>query len=195
MNENTRNIDRRTLLAGAAWSVPVVALAVATPFAAASGAISNLYVQWGGFEDAAVVGSAADSTPITLRRPTEVDMFNGSSTEPVPTGQTVAMSIEQTAGAALASGSIVFLSVSGPITNLQGLGTDSVTFDTNQEIPAPSGSLVALVEIGLNPSGVQGVGEATTWTFTCTVPSTTVGESVDNTLSAWTGTSSAPVAP
>ena len=31
-----RSVDRRTLLRGAAWSVPVVALAVATPAAAAS---------------------------------------------------------------------------------------------------------------------------------------------------------------
>jgi len=36
MNENS-GIKRRTLLKGAAWSVPVVAAAVATPFAAASG--------------------------------------------------------------------------------------------------------------------------------------------------------------
>lgn len=191
MNENTLNIDRRTLLAGAAWSVPVVALAVATPFAAAS-TVSNLYVQWGGFEDAAVVGTATDSgTPITLRRPTEVDMFNGSATEPVPSGQTVTMTLAQTAGAALADGSVVFRSVSGSVTNVAGIGTATVTFDTDAEIPAPSGSLVALVEIGLSDAPVQGVGEATTWTFTCTVPSTTVGESVDNTLSAWTGPSAA----
>jgi hypothetical protein len=188
VNENTLNVDRRTLLAGAAWSVPVVALAVATPFAAAS-TVNNLYVQWGGFEDAAVVGTAADSTPITLRRPTEVDMFNGSSTEAVPAGQSVTMTLVQTAGASLAAGSVVFRSVSGSVTNVAGIGTSTVTFDTDAEIPAPSGSLVALVEIGLSDAPVQGVGEATTWSFTCTVPSTTVGESVDNTLSAWTGAS------
>jgi hypothetical protein len=34
--EPRRGVDRRTLLLGAAWSVPVVALAVATPAAAAS---------------------------------------------------------------------------------------------------------------------------------------------------------------
>lgn len=39
MEENTQNrgISRRTLVKGAAWSVPVVAAAVATPLAAASG--------------------------------------------------------------------------------------------------------------------------------------------------------------
>ncbi|SDY80728.1 hypothetical protein [Herbiconiux ginsengi] len=35
-NRSSRSLDRRTLLRGAAWSVPVVALAVATPAAAAS---------------------------------------------------------------------------------------------------------------------------------------------------------------
>ena len=43
MNENS-GIKRRTLLKGAAWSVPVVAAAVATPFAAASGCTDVLHL-------------------------------------------------------------------------------------------------------------------------------------------------------
>ena len=35
-NPNSRDLSRRTLVKGAAWSVPVVAVAVATPLAAAS---------------------------------------------------------------------------------------------------------------------------------------------------------------
>ena len=44
------SIDRRTLIKGAAWTAPVVALSLATPLAAASGgAASNFYAEWNGF--------------------------------------------------------------------------------------------------------------------------------------------------
>ena len=39
MQTETQNLHRRTVLAGAAWSVPIIALAAAVPAAAASGAV------------------------------------------------------------------------------------------------------------------------------------------------------------
>lgn len=46
MTESTTGISRRTLVKGAAWSVPVLAVAAATPMAAAS--LNNANVRWDG---------------------------------------------------------------------------------------------------------------------------------------------------
>ncbi|MGX1693935.1 hypothetical protein ACWIBQ_00935 [Microbacterium keratanolyticum] len=56
MTESTTGISRRTLVKGAAWSVPVLAVAAATPMAAAS--VNSATVQW--------VGGASQLLSLTL---------------------------------------------------------------------------------------------------------------------------------
>lgn len=75
MTETTTGISRRTLVKGAAWSVPVLAVAAATPMAAAS--VNSATVQWVGgasqllsltlLDGGAVSASILPSAPTQLR--------------------------------------------------------------------------------------------------------------------------------
>jgi hypothetical protein len=70
INETTELPSRRTALKLAAWSVPVVALTVATPAAAASGTSTNIvyqsYAGWTGgyFVLEAYIRTRAGNTPV-----------------------------------------------------------------------------------------------------------------------------------
>jgi hypothetical protein len=70
INETTELPSRRTALKLAAWSVPVVALTVATPAAAASGTSTNIvyqsYAGWtgGNFVLEAYIRTRAGNTPV-----------------------------------------------------------------------------------------------------------------------------------
>jgi hypothetical protein len=73
-------LDRRTVITGAAWSLPVIALAVATPTAAASGGGIDL----GAFT---IVGDCGDPAVSGVQF-----VLTASSTAPLPEGTAVRVS-------------------------------------------------------------------------------------------------------
>lgn len=85
--------SRRTVIKAGAWSVPVIAAAVATPLAAASTAGTDLIVQW--LPSGTDVGarSADDTRGYTLGLPSGV-WVSTTSTTPVPAGSTLTVSYD-----------------------------------------------------------------------------------------------------
>lgn len=100
-----RGIDRRTVLRGAAWSVPVVTLAVAAPSAAAS--VNNADLQLTGLDanllsiqvlDSPTVATAA----VALTVPTQLAVVNGAGA--LTGSATVSIRVGRPSGIALTLG-------------------------------------------------------------------------------------------
>lgn len=76
----TSNLSRRTVVKGAAWSVPVIAVAAATPMAAAS--TTNASLDWSDSETAllqlqVIDGSTTIGAQALITVPTEFTLTNG----------------------------------------------------------------------------------------------------------------------
>jgi hypothetical protein len=114
--------SRRTVIKGAAWSVPVIAAAVATPLAAASGDIGAFSVDG----DCGVLGLGLLATGIDV---------TASPTAPIPAGTTITLT-----GTGLAN--IGVISVTGGTADVAVLSptTRVVTLTA----PLPAGSTLSL---------------------------------------------------
>ncbi|KJL26371.1 hypothetical protein [Microbacterium azadirachtae] len=98
MTEN-KNIQRRAVLKGAAWSVPVVAAAVATPLAAASTA--NASIAWNGSSTSLLTlalldGGGTLTAQVLITVPTQYTVTNG--TGPLTGAATVTIAVGRPAG-------------------------------------------------------------------------------------------------
>ncbi|MFB8190910.1 hypothetical protein ACFC14_16455 [Microbacterium sp. NPDC055988] len=167
MTQDNRGISRRTLVAGAAWSVPVIAAAVALPLAAASGSntsndLANYY--WdaeaqGGYTSlvpAAGELRATFSTQISYR--SQPDWVNP------PAGASLVVVVEFSAPVTLDSGPSV-----GSWTPVPAGGSSARTF-TFTKTPASFGDSLTFNVIGsaagtLTSTATMGLmgGGTTTW--------------------------------
>src|SRR5690606_23566796 len=85
MTEENKGLSRRTVVKGAAWSVPVIAAAVATPFAAAS--VNNAGASWVGGATQLLTLQALDTTgtvnaSVLPSAPTVLEITNGAGELP-----------------------------------------------------------------------------------------------------------------
>jgi hypothetical protein len=115
-----KGLDRRTVMKGAAWSVPVIALAVATPAHAASIIDVGAYRLDGDCGILAVIGPG-----FTLQ---------ASATAPLPVGTTVTITSSGIA-------SIGVVSIDGGTASVNVLSPTSQTFTLTA--PLPAGATIA----------------------------------------------------
>lgn len=146
--QKNKGVSRRTLVKGAAWSVPVIAAAVATPLAAASGD-----VEVGAFTvngDCGVLGLGLLATGVEI---------TASPTAPLPAGTSIALT-----GTGLANVGVV--SVTG------GLASVSVVSPTTRNIV-----LDAPLAAGATLSLSTTINVAVAWTLTAvaTLPAGYIG--------------------
>ncbi len=100
-----KNVERRTVLKGAAWSVPVIAVAAATPLAAAS--VNNASIAWNGSTTALLGLHVLDTaTVITANAlvtvPTQYTVTNGAGA--LTGAATVTITVGQPSGINLTLG-------------------------------------------------------------------------------------------
>lgn len=156
--QKEKGFSRRTVVKGAAWSVPVIAAAVATPLAAASN------VEVGAFTTAGTCGVLGVLGPgFTL---------TASATAPLPVGTTIAVT-----GSGVAN--IGVFSVTGGTASVSVLSGTSRLITLTSALPA--GATIAfrttlsisvaftLNEVVTLPSGYTGTGSKTAGSVTSTL--------------------------
>lgn len=190
---DARSLSRRSLVSAGAWTAPAVAIAVAAPFAAASGEPVPEAERWENnlFPQFALGSSdlvwARTSVNVLGQGPKQIRLFNYSSAEDVPAGAaTITVVVQQTSGPSFPADSLVVSSLTGP-TSVTGLGTSSISFLNPQPIVRDGGSAVFPIAFKV-ATGTAGVGAATGWQMTI---SSSAGEGTytQGKLGAWTGPS------
>lgn len=190
-------LPRRSLVTAGMWTAPIVAVALATPAAAASGEPVPEAERWENnlFPQFALGSSnlvwARTTVNVLGQGPRQVRLFNYSSAEDVPAGAaTITITVAQTAGPSFPAGSLVVASLTAPAglpapLGVTGIGTSTVTFLNPQAILRDGGSAAFDIAFRIG-NGVSGVGAATEWSMTV---SSTAGDGTYNQgrLGAWTG--------
>ena len=135
------SFDRRAVVKGAAWSVPVIAAAIAAPAAAASVATATMAF--------ATVGSVN---------------FSGTPSRPgtAPTG----IIIHNTPGAAIAAGTVVAITIT-PTAGYPAIGVESMTGGTVSVQPKYTGNVftVSFTYPAAIPGGTNGSNQLLTFAY------------------------------
>lgn len=154
-NTNSKGFSRRTVVKGAAWSVPVIAAAVATPLAAAS------------VTDVGAFSVDGDCGTLGLLFP-GFEITAGPSA-PLPAGTVITITATGVANVQL-------FSISSALADIQLLGPTSQQITLVADLPAGT---------SFDARAVVGLGVGSTLTATATLPSgyTATGAKTTGTLS------------
>lgn len=137
LSPDPSGVSRRTVVKGAAWTVPAVAVASAVPAQAASPTGNNLAV------------SVSDCSLVTIRVGGENPGFTYTVTEgTIPAGTQITITSGGTV--ALSAGNFVF---DGLQLNLLGLGNGVATFETLQDMTVGQSIRIGLTGFTLNVIG------------------------------------------
>lgn len=138
--QNNQGISRRTIMKGAAWSVPVIAAAVATPMAAASGG------------DVGAFSVDGDCGVLGLLLPGFVIAAGPSA--PLPAGTVIDIT-------ATGIANVQLFSISSALADIQLLSPTSQRITLVSDLPAGT---------SFNARAVVGLGVGSTLTATATLP-------------------------
>jgi hypothetical protein len=175
-------LDRRTVLKASAWSLPVVAVALGTPLAAAS--VSEFDIRLIAEDNAESIGaSSPDGTQAyTLVVPLVFDAFTQGTT-PTPPGSTVVVSFDTR----LLSG--VSLTVGGTpaplISTVTNGNVETVTFNVPVAIPVAPDRAVIRPSFDLRNDGVW-IPDAAPYSVTVVAPTGTTDPAPGNNASVST---------